>query len=45
MIKMCVLFGAQDVLDLVNDDYIPVALPENATDVQRNDQKTLFYIH
>ena len=53
MIKMCVLFGAQDVLDLVNDDYIPVALPENATDVQRNDQldlrkkdqKALFYIH
>lgn len=31
---MCVLFGAQDVLELINDDYTPVA--ENATKVQRN---------
>lgn len=48
---MHVLFGARDVLDLVNNDY--VALPKNATDVQRNaqrdlrknDHKVLFYIH
>lgn len=48
---MLVLFGAQDVLDLVNDNYTPVA--ENATEAQRNvqhetrknDQNALFYIH
>lgn len=36
MTQMRVLFGAQDVHDLVNNDYIPVALPTNATDAQRN---------
>ena len=53
MIQMRVLFDAQDVLDLINDDCIWVALPTNATDAQRNahcdlrkkDQKALFYIH
>ena len=53
MIQMCVLFGAQDVLDLINDGYVQVTLLENATDVQKNaqgdlrkkDQKALFYIH
>ena len=30
MIQMCVLFGAQDILDQVNDDYVQVVLPENA---------------
>lgn len=52
MIQMCVLFVAQDVLDLVNDSYILVALTENVTDAQRNaqcdlrkkDHKALFYI-
>ncbi|XP_050876797.1 uncharacterized protein LOC127080519 [Lathyrus oleraceus] len=51
MIQIRVLFGAQYVLDLVNDSY--AALSENATDAQRNaqhemrkkDQKALFYIH
>src|ERR1044072_9171198 len=51
MIQMRVLFGAQDVLELVTDGYIPVA--ENATEdekeARRNkrkrDQKALFYIH
>ena len=50
---MYVLFDAQDVLDLVNDDYVQVALAVNATDAHRNvqrdlrkkDQKALFYIH
>ena len=27
MIQMCMLFGAQDVLDLINDGYIQTALP------------------
>lgn len=48
---MRVLFDAQDVLDLVNDNYVSVAT--NATEVHRNkqretrkrDQKALFYIH
>ncbi|XP_050917844.1 uncharacterized protein LOC127135070 [Lathyrus oleraceus] len=48
---MCVLFGGQDVLDVVNDSYMEVAT--NATKAQRNtnkvtrnkDQKALFYIH
>ena len=50
---MRVLFGAQDVLDLVNDSYVLVELSANATNAQRNaqrdlrkkDQKVLFYIH
>ena len=45
---MRVLFGAQDILDLVNEDYAV-----DATEAQRNtyrelrkkDQKALFYIH
>lgn len=49
---MYVLFGAQDVLDLIDEDYIPIALPENEKDGQKNDQcdlrkkdyKALFYI-
>lgn len=53
MIRMCVLFDAQYVLDLVNDCYILVALLINAADTQRNaqcdlrkmDHKVLFYIH
>lgn len=53
MIHMRVLFGAQDVFDLINDGYVQVTLPENATDAQRNvqrdlrkkDQKALFYNH
>ena len=51
MIQMHVLFGAQNVLDLVNDGY--TAHPKNAMDAQRNaqrdlrmkDHKALFYIH
>ena len=51
MIQMRVLFGAQDVLELVTEGYVPVA--ENTTEEQRNtqrdkrkkDQKALFYIH
>lgn len=51
MIQMRVLFGAQDVLDLINDNYVLVALLKNAIDVRRNpqrdprkkDMKTLFY--
>lgn len=34
MIQMCVLFGAQYVLDLVNDSYAAVAA--DATEAQRN---------
>lgn len=34
---MRVLFGGQDILDLVNDDYAQVA--ENATETQRNMQR------
>lgn len=53
MIQMRVLFGIQDVLDLVNNNYVSVALSANATDTQSNaqcdmrkkDQKALFYIH
>jgi hypothetical protein len=33
MIQMCVLFGAQDVLELVTDGYIPVA--EAATEDEK----------
>lgn len=48
---MRVLFRAQDVIDLVNDDY--TALQENTMGAQRNvqhdlrkkDQKAFFYIH
>ena len=51
MILMCVLFGAQDILDLVNESYAIVAA--DTTKAQRNthretrkkDQKTMFYIH
>ena len=51
MIQMRVLFGAQDVLDLVTDGYVQVAA--DATDEQKNtqkevrkkDQKALFFIH
>ena len=51
MIQMRVLFGAQDVLELVIDVYIPVAedATEDEKEAQRNkrkrDQKALFYIH
>src|ERR1044072_4786590 len=51
MIQMCVLFGAQYVLELVTDGYIPVAeaATEEEKEVQRNkrrmDQNALFYIH
>lgn len=53
MIQMRVLFGAQDVLDLINKGYIHIALPENATNMHKNaqrdlrkkDQKVLFYIY
>lgn len=48
---MHVLFGTQDVLDLINDCYTPVA--ENETEAQINmlhetrmkDQKIFFYIY
>lgn len=48
---MCVLFDAQDFLEVVNHGYRPLA--ENATEAQRNvqrktrkkDHKALFYIH
>lgn len=48
-----VLFGTQDVLDLISDGYIQIALPKYATNTQRNvqldlrknDQKASFYIH
>ena len=47
-IQMCVLFGAQDVLDLVTEGYVPVAA--DATEEQKSaeramrkmDQKALF---
>lgn len=50
-IQMRVLFGAQDVVELVNDGYTPVG--DDATVAQRNaqretrkkDQRALFYIH
>lgn len=48
---MRVLFDAQDVLDLVNGDYVPIAV--DVTEAHRNvqremrkkDQNMLFYIH
>ena len=51
IIQIHVLFGAQDVLDLVTDGYVPAAA--DATEEQRTaermmrkrDQKALFYIH
>ncbi|KAK2376919.1 hypothetical protein QL285_077661 [Trifolium repens] len=51
MKQMLVLFGAQDVLELVIEGYVPVAA--DATDAQKlaqkdtkkKDQRTLFYIH
>ena len=51
MIQMRVLFGAQDVLDLVTDDYVPIvvdAMKEHRNaqrDTRKKDQKVLFYIH
>jgi hypothetical protein len=51
MIQMRVLFGAQDVLDLVTDGYVPVAADamneqKNAQkEVRKKDQKALFFIH
>lgn len=50
-IQMCVIFGAQDALEIVNDGYTLVA--KITTEAQSNmqwemrkkDQKTLFYIH
>src|ERR1043165_6467252 len=51
MIQMRVLFGAQDVLELVTDGYILVAeaATEKEKEVQRDkrrrDQKELLYIH
>lgn len=51
LIQMHILFGAQNIFDLVNDGYTPVI--ENAQETQRTvqyeirkkNQKTLFYIH
>ncbi|KAK2363368.1 hypothetical protein QL285_088360 [Trifolium repens] len=51
MKQMLVLFGAQDVLELVIEGYVPVAA--DATDAQKlaqkdlkkKDQRALFYIH
>ncbi|KAK2458032.1 hypothetical protein QL285_005238 [Trifolium repens] len=51
MKQMIVLFGAQDVLELVTEGYVPVAA--DATDAQKlaqkdtkkKDQRVLFYIH
>ena len=51
MIQIHVLFGAQDVLELVTNGYVPVVV--DATEEERNeqrdkrkkDQKALFYIH
>ena len=51
MKQMIVLFGAQDVLELVTEGYVPVAA--NATDAQKlaqkdtkkKDHRALFYIH
>ncbi|KAK2378279.1 hypothetical protein QL285_078848 [Trifolium repens] len=51
MIQMRVLFGAQDVLELVTDGYVPVAADatEEQKEAQRKerkrDQKALFFIH
>ena len=53
VIQIRVLFGVEDILDLINDGYVQGALLENATDVQRNaqcdlrkkDLKVLFYIY
>ena len=50
-IQMRALFGAQDILDLVSEGYVPVAA--DATEEQKSaeratrkrDQKALFYIH
>ena len=51
MIQMRVLFGAQDVLDLVTEGYISVATDatneqrDAHRDVRKKYQKALFYIH
>ena len=48
---MCVLVGAQDVLELVTNGYVPVAADvieeqRNAQrDTRKKDQKVLFFIH
>ena len=48
MKQMIVLFGAQDVLELVTEGYVPVAADaqKNAQkDTKKKDQRVLFYIH
>ncbi|KAK2361761.1 hypothetical protein QL285_086881 [Trifolium repens] len=51
MKQMIVLFGAQDVLELVTEGYVPVAADAtNAQklaqkDTKKKDQRALFYIH
>ena len=51
MIQMRVLFGAQDVLELVTDGYVPVAADatedekEAQRETRKRDQKALFFIH
>lgn len=48
---MRVLFGTQDVLDLVTDGYVPVVADASAghrnmqRDIRKKDHKKLFYIH
>ena len=50
-IQMRVLFGSQDVLDLVTDGYAPLAADMTEAQkitlkaLRKKDQKTLFYIH
>ncbi|KAK2363545.1 hypothetical protein QL285_088517 [Trifolium repens] len=51
MKQMIVLFGAQDVLELVTEGYVPVAADATDTqklaqkDTKKKDQRALFYIH
>lgn len=48
---MCVLFGAQDVLCLINDDYTlattdaPKTQRVSQKEMRNNDQKAFFYIY
>lgn len=48
MLQMHVLFGAQDVLDLANDDYVAVAADANEAqrnmyrELRKKDQKVMF---
>ncbi|KAK2363413.1 hypothetical protein QL285_088402 [Trifolium repens] len=45
---MIVLFGAQDVLELVTEGYVPVAADAQKLaqkDTKKKDQRALFYIH